>query len=457
MDYLVDTIAAISTPYGIGGLGVIRVSGPEALEIVDRVFFAYNRQSLVTEPGYTMRLGTVIIDEKKIDEVIVLVFKEPRSYTGEDVVEIQCHGGPVVLDTILRSLVDNGARIAFPGEFTRRAVVNGRISLSEAEGIGEVISAVSKQGEQAAFALSKGSLFREIKRMKGEILTLQSSITAFIDFPEEDVEEINEEEMMVSLSNLKQSLKALLDSYETGLVILNGIPTVIAGSPNVGKSTIMNLLSGYEKAIVTPIAGTTRDILEHRITVDGIPLILSDTAGIHLTDNIVEKIGVSKAYDTIENSSLILAIFDNSRELSEDDYTLLDLLKGRKVLAIVNKIDLERKLKIKEIENNFSNVIYISANDESSLKILTEEIKRVVGLDSFSSDMAILVNERQRSAAVGAYEAVSGALNALIDGFTVDVIYVSLDNALSSLLELSGENVSEAVLDEVFSNFCVGK
>jgi len=457
MDYLVDTIAAISTPHGKGGIGVIRVSGTEAIKIADCIFSPYSRQSLLHSRGYSIHLGTIIINDIKIDEVIVLVFRAPRSYTGEDIVEFQCHGGVLVLEQILRGLVDNGARLATAGEFTRRAVVNGRISLSEAEGISEIISAVSKQGEQAAFALSKGSLYRETERMKSHILSLQAAITAYIDFPEEDAVTIEEEELLSLLYDLRQSTKTLLKSYEVGLSILNGITTTIVGAPNVGKSTIMNLLTGYDRSIVTPIPGTTRDVLEHQIDIDGLTLVISDTAGIHTTDNPIEKIGVERAYETIKKSALVLIVFDNSRVLSEEDYHLMTMLNDSNVIAIVNKVDLDHHLDYTEIKKHFSNVIYISAKEEASLAIITDEIKKVARVNEFEVGMPFLVNERQRGAAKNVLEALEDAIESFSSGMTLDVVYICLDYALASLMELSGENVSEEVLDQVFSNFCVGK
>ena len=457
MNILIDTIVAIATPYGMGGIGIIRVSGTEAISIVDRIFISLDGCSLLEGKGYTVRLGIISIDGEKVDEAIVLLFKAPHSYTGEDVVEIQCHGGPVVLETILRSLVNNGARVAMPGEFTRRAVVNGRISLSEAEGVAKVISAVSKQGEQAAFALSKGLLFYKTETLKNQIITLQGAITAYIDFPEEDVEIFSDDEMKDRLLSIKGELNTLLQSYETGLVILDGIKTVIVGSPNVGKSTIMNLLAGYDKAIVTPIAGTTRDILEHQIRIDGITLILADTAGIHKTDNPIEKIGIERAYERIKESDLVVAVFDNSKNLSLDDYELMEQIQSEKVIVVVNKVDLARKLELEEIKKRFSNIIYVSANNEIYLETICEAIKNTVGTKDFSPEVPILVNERQRAAASGALEAIKTSINALATGLTMDVVYISLDSALESLMELSGENVSDAVLDEVFSKFCVGK
>ena len=457
MDYLVDTIAAISTPYGRGGIGVIRISGSEAIEVVDRVFFAYNMKPLRKDKGYSIRLGTIIVNDEQIDEVIVLLFRGPKSYTGEDVVEIQCHGGPVVLEQILRGLLDSGARVAEQGEFTRRAVVNGRISLSEAEGIGEIITAISKQSEQAAFMLSKGSLYRETERLKSSILALQGTITAYIDFPEEDAVEINEEELKETLLSLEEALDKLLTGYDRGLKIVAGVRTAIVGAPNVGKSTIMNLLAGYEKSIVTPMAGTTRDVLEHQIDIGGITLLLSDTAGIHKTTSIVEKIGVERAYETLDQSSVILVVFDNSKKLTEEEKELIKTLNGRQTIAVVNKTDLNRKLEVIEVEKSFDNVIYISAKDRSSLEDICNEIKKVVGVYEFSPNHPMIINERQRIAVSNTHKAIKEALASLIYGMTLDAVYIALDDALFSLMELSGENVSEAILDEVFSKFCVGK
>lgn len=457
MDYLTDTIAAVATPYGKGGISIVRISGPEAIEVADSVFLPHNAKSLTESSGYTMRLGSIVIDGSSIDEVITLLFRTPHSYTGEDLVEIQCHGGPVVTEQILRGLLNNGARIATAGEFTRRAVINDRITLSQAEGINEIISAVSRQGEQAAYAVSKGLLSRETERMKQQILTLQGTITAYIDFPEEDTEMVELQEMEVILSELKDSLRSLLSSYETGLVILNGIPIAIVGSPNVGKSTIMNLLTGYEKSIVTSEPGTTRDVVEHQIRLAGVTLLLSDTAGIRSTDNLVERIGVERAYEQIEQSALILLVFDSSRPLGEDDRDLIRRLEDKQVIAVVNKIDLEPVLDRTKIEEVFDHTVCISANDEQYLKPLSETIQRVIGVSEFSPELPILINERQRQAVSLALEAVEEAKEAMDSGMTMDIIYISLDNALYHLLQLTGENLSETILDEVFSKFCVGK
>ncbi len=454
---LLDTIAAISTPEGEGGIGIIRISGPDAAGIADRLFLARSGRPLSKGRGYSMRLGTITAGGYAVDDALALLFRAPKSYTGEDVVELQCHGGPVLLAGILRALVDAGARVAEAGEFTRRAFLNGRLSLTEAEGIAGMISAVSKQGEAAAFALSRGTLFRETERLRDSVLEVQSAIAAWIDFPEEDVEAVENDRLMGHLESLAQSLKTLVDSYETGLFVLNGVPTAIVGSPNVGKSTLMNLIAGYEKAIVTPVAGTTRDVVEQQVRLGGTTLLLADTAGIRDSDDLVEQIGIEKAIDRIEQSALVLAVFDSSRSLSEDDRELIKKLRGKRAVAIVNKMDLETKLDLSIIESAFDSVVYISATDPKSLKMLDDAVAKLSKTDRFSPDAPMLMNERQRSAAVRALNSVEEAFAAAKSGMTLDVVFISLDEALAAILELSGENVSEAVIDEVFRRFCVGK
>ena len=457
MQELLDTIAAVSTPHGEGGVGIIRISGTKAAEIADRVFLARNKKRLSEGGGYSMRLGTVTVDGKAIDDALALLFRAPKSYTGEDVVELQCHGGPVLLSQILRALVDAGARVASRGEFTRRALLNGRITLTEAEGIANLISADSRQGEAAAYAQSGGALLRETERQKGEVLALQSAIAAWVDFPEEDVEPVDSVLLIVQLKKLEESLQKLVDSYETGLVVLRGIPAVIAGSPNVGKSTLMNLLTGYEKAIVTPTAGTTRDVLEHRIQLGGTTLQLADTAGIRKSDDAIEVIGVSKAFERIEQSALVFAVFDNSRPLSQDDRDLMKRLDVRRTIALINKADLPTVLDSSEIESFFEKTVRISAIEPETLQVMNEVVARRLGTNNFSPDLPVLMNERQRSAATAALTAVCEALSAAENQMTPDVVFSLLDEALAALMELSGENVSDAVLDEVFSRFCVGK
>lgn len=453
-----DTIAAIATPPGKGAIGVIRISGSEAIEIADKIFSAKSGRKLSEMKGYSVSLGEIEIEESPVrDTCIALLFRAPKSYTGEDVVEFQCHGGPIVVEALLRGILDIGARMAWAGEFTKRAFLNGRISLTEAEGIADIISAASKSGQRAAYSQSKGSLHRETESIKDTILSCQASIAAWIDFPEEDVEEVEPEELSKKIDNIEKSLKKLISSYEVGLHILRGIPTAIIGSPNVGKSTLMNLISGYEKAIVTPIAGTTRDVLEHSVTLGGTTLVLADTAGIRDSDDFVEREGVNRSIDRIKSSSLILAVFDSSRKLADDDIEIIRKLKDKKAIAVVNKTDLKQKMNFEEYEEFFEETIYITARDRNSLQAIDKAVSKVIGIDNFESDAPIITNERQRSAAVKALNVIDECKKALLNGLTLDVVYVLLDEALSAVMELSGENVSEAVIDRVFEDFCVGK
>ncbi len=455
--YYENTIAAVATPAGEGAIGVVRLSGDRAAEIADRVFFADDKKPLVSARGYTVRLGRVRdADGRIIDRAIALVFRAPKSYTGEDVVEIQCHGGEIVLERTLRRLLDEGAEPAAAGEFTRRAFENGKMSLTEAEAVAELISASSRQGEAAAASLVDGELHRRTLEIKQQLIVIQSAIAAGIDFPEEDVEEVDTAELSTELANICSVLKRLVDSYESGRAVLRGIPVTIVGSPNVGKSTLMNLMSGYERAIVAPIAGTTRDVLEQRVRLAGLTLILSDTAGIHDSSDIIEQEGVSRAIKSMEQSALILAVFDNSRELSGDDKKLIERLKDRQTVAIVNKTDLDDKLDRRFIEDSFGNVVYISAMNPDSLPLLEQAIKEQSGAAKLSPDEPVLATERQRRCTAAAAVAVKNALDALRDN-AFDAAYASISEAIESLCELDGENPVEAVLDEVFSRFCVGK
>lgn len=456
MDYN-ETIAAIATPAGAGGIGIIRVSGDTAHTVASAVFRARGGGNLCDVKGYTARLGDIFSrDGTRLDEAVALVYHAPKSYTGENAVEIMCHGGEVVCEAVLREVLASGAVMAGPGEFTRRALINGRLTLTEAESVCDIINASSRQGESAAAALHAGSLFRKIAALKESILHIQAHITASIDFPEEDVDEIDTAELTKNLGELKDDLTKLLASYDIGASVLRGIPTVIAGSPNVGKSTLLNLLAGAQKAIVTPVAGTTRDIVEHQVRLGGTTLLLADTAGIRESSDEIEKLGIERAVLRMSEASLILAIFDASRELDNDDRRVIDIVKEKRVIAVVNKTDLTQKLAIEEIEKIFKTVIYISANNDAALEVLDRAVAHVVGIDSLDPNEPLLANERQRACAGRAQAAVAQAQRASMN-ITLDVVYIMLSEALEALAELSGENVTETVLDEVFSKFCVGK
>jgi tRNA modification GTPase len=452
-----ETIVAIATPTGQGAIGVVRLSGAKAHGMADAVFVARNGQKLADIRGYTARLGAVYdADGHRVDEVVALVYRAPKSYTGQDAVELMCHGGEVVCEQILRALLAEGAVLAGPGEFTRRALLNGRLTLTQAEAVCDLINAASRQGELAAASLQGGALYAKTQDLQARMMAIQAHITAAIDFPEEDVEEMDAGALNAELAALNSEFTRLVDSYEVGGAVLRGVPTVIAGSPNVGKSTLLNLLAGAQKAIVTDMPGTTRDVLEQQVRLGGTTLLLADTAGIRQSDDVVETAGIERAISRTGQASLVLAVFDASRPLDADDRQVLSLVEGKRVVAVVNKTDLTQRLNSAELEALFEDVVYISANDPAALGVLDAAVARAVRLENLDPGQPILANERQRSCALRAQEAVGQAAVAAWES-TLDVVYALLSEALAATAELSGENVSEAVLDEVFARFCVGK
>ena len=454
-----ETIAAISTPAGKGGIGIVRISGAQAQEIAESVFTARNRRSLAGMKGYSACLGTVRDrNGKRLDQAVLLCFRGPKSYTGEDVFEIQCHGGEAVTEAVLRAVLDAGATPAGKGEFTRRAFLNGRISLTEAEAVMDVINAVSLDGERAAAALAEGSLAKKTGELRDEILAIQTQIAAEIDFPEEDVDEADRDQITAAVRKTDEELRGLLQRYDAGQKLLRGVPAAIVGSPNVGKSTLLNLVAGFDRAIVSSEAGTTRDVLEERVTLGGITLLLADTAGIReQAGGEIEKIGINRARKRLEQSSLILAVFDQGRALSEDDRVLMEELAGRPVLVILNKGDLPEQIEKEEIRSRFPHVVELSAKEDGALEILSDAVSEFLGTAHLDPDAPLLANERQRSCAARAENAVRSASESLEDGMTLDVCYALLDEALTALYDLSGENANEEVINSVFENFCVGK
>ena len=459
MDHSLSTIAAISNPAGKGGISIVRISGPEAFEIAGKVFRPRNGRDIASMRGYTAAFGTVhAVTGELIDQCVLLCFRAPRSYTGEDVAELQCHGGEAGIQAVLRAVLDSGAEPAGRGEFTRRAFLSGRISLTEAEAVMEIVNAASVQGEKAAAAQAEGSLARRTGEYRDRILAVQTQIAAEIDFPEEDVDEADRDQLTEDVRGLAADIAALIKGYDAGQKMLRGIPAAIVGSPNVGKSTILNLISGYEKAIVSPEAGTTRDIIEEQVTLGGITLMLADTAGIRENaSGEIERIGIDRARNRLLRSSLILAVFDVSRPLQEDDLALIRELEGKNVLAVINKNDLPAQADTQRIKEAFPSWVEISAVEDGALDSLERAVAEMSGVSGFDTDSPLLANERQRSCAVRAYDALKEAADSLEKGYTLDVCYALLDEALSVLYELSGENASEEVIDAVFRDFCVGK
>lgn len=451
------TIAAISTAQGEGGIGLIRISGDDAQKIADRVFKNINGKKLCDMKGYTAAFGNVFQNGEKLDEAVALVFREPNSYTGENVVELSCHGGIYITKQVLRAVIEAGAVPAQAGEFTKRAFLNGKTDLTEAESVMDIISAKSRSAARAAMCVKEGALRKRVNSVKDDLLALTAHLSAWADYPEEDIAEIDDEMILSVCEKAENELESMLGTYDSGQAVKQGIDTVIAGRPNVGKSTLMNLLSGYEKSIVTDIPGTTRDIVEDTVVAGNVILRLSDTAGLRNTDDKVEKIGVDRAKKRLEQCGLLLAVFDYSRELTQDDLNLLEASVNVPSIAVVNKKELIAKLDINKIKSKISNIIYISAITGDGRDELISKIEEIAGTQNLNPSEGILANERQRSNVSNALNSVIEAKNALNMGLTYDAVTVSLEDAISELLEMTGEKTSEEVIDRVFHNFCVGK
>lgn len=452
-----STIAAISTAQGQGGIGVIRVSGEQAFTIVDKIFKSVSGKKIMDIKGYTALFGHIYNNEEVLDEAVVLKYVAPKSFTGENVVEISCHGGMYITKEVLNAVIMAGASLAEPGEFTKRAYLNGKMDLTEAESVMDIISAKSKSAARAALFVKDGALFKKSQQVKQLLLDKAAHLSAWADYPEEDIPEVSEDSIMEAIEESISILEKLLSTYDMGQVVKEGIDTVIAGRPNAGKSTLMNLLVGREKSIVTNIAGTTRDVVEDTVLVGNVMLKLSDTAGIRDTDNEIEKIGVQKTFDKINGAGLVIALFDNNEELNSEDIDLINKIKDMPCIAVINKIDLEDKVDKKYITDNIDNVVYISAKQQDNIDELKNMIEKIAGTEDFDPSAGIIANERQRNAIRNAVNSLYEAKKSLAMGMTMDAITVSLQETIDYLLELTGEKAGEEIVDSVFHNFCVGK
>lgn len=452
-----STIAAISTAQGQGGIGVIRVSGEQAFTIVDKIFKSVSGKKIMDIKGYTALFGHIYNNEEVLDEAVVLKYVAPKSFTGENVVEIFCHGGMYITKEVLNAVIMAGASLAEPGEFTKRAYLNGKMDLTEAESVMDIISAKSKSAARAALFVKDGALFKKSQQVKQLLLDKAAHLSAWADYPEEDIPEVSEDSIMGAIEESISILEKLLSTYDMGQVVKEGIDTVIAGRPNAGKSTLMNLLVGREKSIVTNIAGTTRDVVEDTVLVGNVMLKLSDTAGIRDTDNEIEKIGVQKTFDKINGAGLVIALFDNNEVLNSEDIDLINKIKDMPCIAVINKIDLEDKVDKKYITDNIENVVYISAKQQDNIDELKNMIEKIAGTEDFDPSAGIIANERQRNAIRNAVNSLYEAKESLAMGMTMDAITVSLQETIDYLLELTGEKAGEEIVDSVFHNFCVGK
>ena len=451
-----NTVAAISTPQAAGAIGIVRISGDTARDVADRVFKSVSGKKIKNAKGYTALYGKVYNNDELIDEAVCLVFAAPKSYTGEDVVELSCHGGMIIINKLLQAVLDNGAQIAQPGEFTKRAFLNKKIDLTQADAVMELISAKSQEALRAALSMKEGLVSKRITSLCEKLLDTAGHLAAWADFPEEDIEEVNSDVLLNTLLEVKNEVSKLIESFDKGVCIREGVKTAIVGRPNVGKSTLMNKLTDSERSIVTSQAGTTRDIVEETVRIGKIMLNLSDTAGIRQSSDEVEQIGVQKAKERIASSSLILAVFDAGEELSQEDKELLEMLPEERTVALINKSDRQKKLDDTEIKNKISNVINISAKI-GEMEELTECIEKMLGANDLDRSEPMLCTQRQRLCAVNCLNAVEEAVFALKAGITLDAVSVSIESAVDALLELTGQKATTEVVDKVFHNFCVGK
>ncbi len=453
-----STVAAISTPLSASGLGVIRISGEEAVAVGEKMFRSFKGGKLLSEMGgYSCAYGRVFDAEGDIDEAVATVFRAPKSYTGEDTVEFSCHGSPAMLKRVLRTALDCGAALAGPGEFTKRALLNGKLTLTQAEAVMDLISAKSAAAGKAALTVREGALYKKIRALTEKLTELETHIAAWSDYPEEDVEELSTESMETVLEECIAVLKRLSETYDAGKIIREGATAVIAGKPNVGKSTLMNLISGHDRSIVTEIAGTTRDVVEETVLVGDIPLRLLDTAGLRDTDDTVEKIGVDMAHTEIERCDVVLAVFDSSRPFDETDYELMKKLKDRPAVAVINKSDLENKAETEAVLKNFEHAVLISAAKGDGEEELRKALSIVLKTADLDPGEPIMANERQLDCVRRASKALGEAKDSVEWGMTLDATGICIETALDALYELTGEKASDAVIERVFERFCVGK
>ena len=454
-----STIAAISTAPGNAGIGIIRLSGDDCFKILQKIFKPKNKGEI---KGYTIKYGNIVKRENDeiIDEVLVSFFKNPKSYTRENMCEINSHGGIVVENQILEECLKNGAVLAEPGEFTKRAFMNGRIDLSQAEAVIDIINSKTEKEMMVAQRHLEGSLSKKIKDIQGEILNLMADIEASIDYPEYDIEETTNKKINDTLNSVEEKLLKLKNSFENGKILKEGIKTAIIGKPNVGKSSLLNLILGENRAIVSDIEGTTRDTIEEYINIKGIPLKIVDTAGIRKTNDEVEKIGVERSINNISNAELIIALFDDSRTFDDQDQKILDLIEGKKTIILINKIDLGKNLikeneKLKKFKNN---IIEFSTINETGLDKLYNKIEELFKLNELDCENTeIITNNRHKQQILYALEDVAKGRESLETHMPVDITAICLKDILERLAEITGENVSEDIINEIFKKFCLGK
>ena len=463
MDRLQQTICALATPPGAGGIAVVRVSGPDTYPIVEKIFAPLHLGRKVAEAkGYTAMLGHYLLHGQEMDETIALFFRAPHSYTGEDVIELSVHGGTAMADGLLEALITAGAAPAGSGEFTRRALEHGRMSLTQAEAVMEVIAANGRQGAALAKSALDGRLAKRIGAIQTVLQSLNAHLTAWIDYPEEDVPELSDEHLLKTLCGQKAELDSLIRGYGAGAVLRRGVDCVLLGRPNVGKSTLLNLMAGFDRAIVTPVAGTTRDIVEQAVQLGEIRLNLFDTAGVRdvgADGDAIEAEGIRRSWKKLDEAGLVLAVFDAAQPLTDADLEIAHRCQNRPALAILNKEDLADSTEnaAQTLQPYFKKVITLCAKEADSLQPLTDAVAELLGTAQLDPGAAQLCSARQLAAATRARDAIAEAMKARQAGFGLDATGICLTDALQALCDLTGEDASDATIEEVFETFCVGK
>ena len=458
--FIDDTIAAIATAPGEGGIGIIRISGEKSLQVAQSIFKSKSGKMIKDYNARTLIYGAVVDNEKVIDEVLVAYMKGPNSYTAEDVIEINCHGGFISVKKILELILSKGVRLAEAGEFTKRAFLNGRIDLSQAEAIIDVIKSKTDMAHEVAQSQLEGSLAKKIKDLRMNVTEVLAHLEVSIDFAEEDVEEITYQTLEEKALELRNEIKKLYDTAESGKILRDGLKTVIVGKPNVGKSSLLNSILGENRAIVTDIAGTTRDVIEEFVNIKGIPLKIVDTAGIRETEDVVEKIGVEKSRESFSTADLVIMVLDASRKLSEEDMEILESLKNKKTIVLLNKMDLEPQIELEKIEEfvNSEDIIKISALKHQGIEELQDKIEAMVYHGSVKNSSNLMItNSRHKDALFKAYESINDAISAIEQRMPYDFIEVDFKNIWDYLGYINGDTVREDLLDTIFANFCIGK
>lgn len=453
-----STIVAISTAPGIGGIGIIRMSGEQCFEVLEKIFKQKKHQNIEEIKGYSIKYGFIMEEEKIIDEVLVSYFKAPKSYTAENMCEINSHGGIVIMNKILDLCLRNGAELAEPGEFTKRAFLNGRLDLSQAEAVIDIINSKTEREAKVSIDQLEGNLSEKIEKIRKIIISVMADIEATIDYPEYDLEEVTNNKISNILNEVDTLLNSLEKSFYNGKILREGISTAIIGKPNAGKSSLLNIILNEERAIVTDIEGTTRDTIEEFISIEGIPLKIIDTAGIRNANDEVEKIGVNKAKEIAKKSDIIIAIFDSNKKLTAEDREILDLLENRNAIIILNKIDLERKINIKELEKYNKPIVEISTKTREGLDKLYNEISKMFKLNEIAIDGETIVsNERHKTIIINSRKNLDKARETIKNNMPIDIISTYLKEIIEELGKITGETVTEDVISEIFSKFCLGK